>query len=318
MKIVLIEPLSISPTKLEEFKIQLKELGHNFESYDTKPQNEDEYLNRAKNADILMIANSPLPDSVIENAVNLKLINVAFTGFDHVNVELATSKGIKICNASGYSNTSVSELVIGLVLNIYRMIRQSDHFTRKGNTHASYYSGLEIKDKTVGIIGTGNIGIQTAKLFKAFGANLIAYSRSEKKEVLDLGIKYMSLEEVMENSDIVTIHLGLNDSTKGLINEKILSLMKQSAILVNCARGPVVDNIALAQALNNDKIAYAAIDVFDMEPPIKRDYCLINSKNTLLTPHIAYLTKESMIRRANIAFDNTISFINDEPQNIIN
>lgn len=318
MKIVLVEPLSITQDKLNEFAISLESLGHEFISYDNKPSNDDEYLVRAKDAEILMIANTPIPDAVIEQSTNLKLINVAFTGFDHVNVSLASEKGIKVCNASGYSNTSVSELVIGHVLNIYRMIKESDNYTRAEKSHIDYYSGYEIKGKTVGIIGTGNIGLETAKLFKAFGAKLIAYSRSIKEEGLALGIEYMSLEDVMKNSDIISIHLGLNDSTRGLIDEKMLSFMKPTAVFVNCARGPIVDNKALAKALNNDKLAYAAIDVFDMEPPLEKDYPLLNSKNTLLTPHIAYLTNESMIRRADIAFNNTISFIEGNPKNLVN
>lgn len=318
MKIKLIEPLSIKDDLLESYKKEVEEQGHEFVYYDTKASSEDEFIERASDADILMIANTPLPDSVIEKSENLKLINVAFTGFDHVNVELAKEKGIKVCNASGYSNVSVSELVIGMVLNIYRKINKGDIFTRQGKTHQDYYKGLEIKDKTVGIIGTGNIGLETAKLFKAFGAKLIANSRTEKAEAKELGIEYKSIEDVMTHSDIVSIHLPVNDITKGFISKDLIAMMKKEAILINCARGPIVDNTALAEALNEDRIAYAGIDVFDMEPPIPSDYPLVNSKNTLLTPHIAYLTEEAMVRRAAIAFDNSLSFAKGEEKNIVN
>lgn len=318
MRVKLIEPLSITKELLEEYKRKLEDEGHEFISYDDKASTEEEFLERSKDADILMIANTKLPDSVIDNADILKLINVAFTGFDHVNVDLAKEKGIKVCNASGYSNTSVSELVIGMVLNIYRKINQSHQMTKDEKTHADYYRGLEIKDKTVAIIGTGNIGLETAKLFKAFGANVIAYSRTEKQEAKDLGIEYVSLEDAFKKADIVSIHLALNNNTRGFINKELLSSMKKDAVLINCARGPIVDNQALAELLNKDKIAFAGIDVFDMEPPIPSDYPLLNAKNVLLTPHIAYLTDEAMVRRAEIAFDNTLSFINGKEKNIVN
>lgn len=318
MRVKLIEPLSISEELLDQYKTQLEKEGHEFVSYDDKATSEEEFLERSKDADILMIANTKLPDSVIEKAENLKLINVAFTGYDHVNVDLAKEKNIKVCNASGYSNTSVSELVIGMVLNIYRKINESHNMTKKGKTHADYYHGLEIKDKTVAIIGTGNIGLETAKLFKAFGAKLIAYSRTEKQEAKDLRIEYVTLEEAFKQADIVSIHLALNKHTKGFITKDLLSLMKKDSILINCARGPIVDNQGLADLLNEEKIGFAGIDVFDMEPPIPSDYPLINAKNVLLTPHIAYLTDEAMVRRAAIAFDNTLSFINGEEKNIVN
>lgn len=318
MKVKLIEPLSISKELLEEYKKSLEHAGHQFVSYDTKASSEEEFLERSKDAEILMIANTKLPDAVIEKSENLKLINVAFTGFDHVNVALAKEKGIKVCNASGYSNTSVAELVIGMTLNILRKIKESDKYTREGKTHADYYRGLEIKDKTVGIIGTGKIGLETARLFQAFGAKVIASSRSEKEQAKEMGIEYMPLEELLKKSDIVSVHLALNDSTRGYLTKDLLSLMKKDAILINCARGPIIDNAGLAQLLNDDKIAFAGIDVFDMEPPIPANYPLLNAKNTLLAPHIAYLTDEAMVRRAEIAFDNTLSFASGNEKNIVN
>ena len=318
MKINLVESLSISAELLEGYKEKLEAKGHEFNYYKENAKDLEELKERCKDADILMIANSKFPNEAYEANENLKLINVAFTGFDHVDIKNASSKGIKVCNASGYSNTAVSELIIGLVLNIYRKIAEGDKATREGKTQKSYYRGLEIAGKTVGIIGLGKIGLQTAKLFLAMGAKVIAYARTQRDEAKALGIEYMSAEDVMRNSDIVSINLALNEHTKGFVSKELLSLMKKDAILVNCARGPIVDNEFLAKQLNDGAIAYAAIDVFDMEPPIPADYPLLNCKNILLTPHIAFLTDESMVRRAEIAFDNTISFIEGEPKNIVN
>lgn len=318
MKIVLIEPFSISIEILDEYRIMLEKEGHEFITHDEKPKDEAEYLERAKDAEILMIANTPMPDSVIEQGEKLKLINIAFTGFDHVNVALASEKGIKVCNASGYSNTSVSELVIGMVLNIYRMICESHRQTRDGGVAGEYYTGYEIKGKTVGIVGLGKIGLQTAKLFQAFGASVMAYSRNEREEARSLGVEYVSIEKLMKESDIVSVHLAMNEDTKGYISRELLELMKPNSIFINCARGPIVDNEALADLLDEGKIGAAGIDVFDMEPPIPVDYPLLHSKNTLVTPHIAYLTEESMIRRAEIAFDNTMSFGKGNAKNLVN
>lgn len=316
MLIKLIEPLNVKEELIISYKEKLEAMGHDFVYYSDKTTDVAELKKRSENADIVMIANNPYPAEAFADNDQLKLINVAFTGFDHVDVSMAKEKNIKVCNASGYSNTSVSELVIGLCLNIYRKINSGDFGTRNQKLSGEF-KGKEIKGKTVGIIGTGNIGLETAKLFKAFGADVIAYSRSEKQEALDMGITYYPIEEVLEKSDIVSIHLPLNDHTVNFLDEEKISHMKEDAILINCSRGPIVDNKALAQALNEERIAAAGIDVFDMEPPIPTDYCLLSSKNTLLTPHIAYLTEESMVRRAHIAFDNTISFIEGKEKNIV-
>lgn len=318
MKIRLIEPLSIDKDLLENYGDLLRSKGHDFKYYDDVASSAEEQKARIEDADIVIIASSPLPAEAFKDNENLKYINVAFTGFDHVDMDQANKMGVKVSNASGYSNTSVKELVLAMTLNLLRDLNQGDRAVREGKTHEDYYSGSELKGKTVGIIGTGNIGSEVAKLFQAFDTKVIANSRSENQELLDRGVEYKSIEEVFREADIISIHLALNDQTKGIISKDLIGLMKLNSILINAARGPIVDNEALAQALNQEKIAGAGIDVFDMEPPIPSDYPLLNAKNTLLLPHIAYLTKESMVKRAAIAFDNTISFIEGNPKNLVN
>jgi phosphoglycerate dehydrogenase-like enzyme len=168
----------------------------------------------------------------------------------------------------------------------------------------------------VGIIGLGKIGLRTAKLFLAFGAKVIAFNRSESSEAKSLGIKYKSLDEVLSESDIISIHLPLNESTKGIISKEKIALMRPNTIFINCARGPIVDNNALAEALNGNRIGFACLDVFDNEPPLKPDYPLLNADNTILTPHQAFISEESMARRAKIVFDNVYEFLNGTPINI--
>lgn len=316
MKIVLTEPLGISEELLNKYRKEIEEKGHEFISYDHRAVNDEEYYQRAKDADILMIANGVLSTNVLSRLSNLKMIDVAFTGVDHLDMNYCRQNNITVCNASGYSNTSVSELVIGQIISLYRFILEGDQATRQGMTSTGL-TGCEIKGKTVGIIGTGNIGIETAKLLKAFGANVIGWSRSERDEAKHAGITYVALEELLTTSDIISLHLPANLNTKGFFGEDKIAMMKPSAILINCARGAIVDNKALADALNNDQICGAAIDVFDNEPPLANDYPLVNAKNCLLTPHVAFLTHEAMIRRAKIVFDNLHSYFAGNVKNIV-
>lgn len=315
MKISLLEPLNVSNELIDELAQPIKDLGHEFVYYDEKTTDKDELAKRTGDSDIVIIANTPYPKEAFENAPNLKLINVAFTGIDHVDTDAAKAQGIKVANAAGYSDQSVAELVIGLILDVYRQISVGNKDVRSED-FSGPIQGIELKGKTVGIIGTGNIGLKTAELLKAFGVNLIAYSRSEAEEAKALGIEYMDLDDVMKQSDIITVHVPNNAETKGMLSKEKLALMKETAVLINCARGPIIDNDGLAELLNADKIAGAGIDVYDMEPPIPQDYDLLHAKNTVLTPHVAFLTDEAMINRAHIVFDTTVAYLNGEEKNI--
>lgn len=318
MKIVLLEPLRVAAESIEIFAKPLVEQGHQFISYAERTVDVAELAKRTDDADIVIVANTPYPKEAFQKAKNLKLINVAFTGTDHVDVAFATENAIKVANASGYATQAVAELSIGLTMAVYRSITQGDKDIRQANDFPGLIQGKEIHGKTVGIVGLGEIGLATAKLFKAFGAKVIAYNRSQQQAALDLGIVYKELDDVLKESDIISIHLPLNDATKYLINAEKLALMKKSAILINVARGPIIDNQALADALNDGLIAGAGIDVFDNEPPLASDYPLLNAKNIVLTPHIGYLTDEAMLLRAQIVFDNVKAFINNQPQNLVN
>ena len=243
------------------------------------------------------------------------MISVAFPGIDHVGVNACKDKNIMICNAAGYSNQTVAELTIGMAITALRNLVEADRRVRKQGTSAGI-GGREIAGRTVGIVGLGNIGLTVAKLFQAFGAKVIAYNRSRSQEAADLGIEYKTLDEVMKESDIISVHLPLNDSTRGFISADKIALMKKDAVFINCARGPIVDNAALAEALKAEKIGYACIDVYDMEPPIPEDYPLLNCPNTFLTPHQAFISEESMVRRAQIVFDNVYAYIDGKPINV--
>ncbi|PKM88018.1 MAG: hydroxyacid dehydrogenase [Firmicutes bacterium HGW-Firmicutes-12] len=316
MNIVLLEPLGVSEEKITNLSDQLKNGGHTFTYYSSVETDGEKLKQRVKDAEILIIANNPLPADIIKSAKNLKYISVAFTGVDHVDKKACDEMVIKVSNSSGYATESVAELTLGLILSSLRNIVQCDDVVRKEGTKAGLI-GNELNGKTIGIVGTGAIGLRVAEILKVFGCRIHGYSRTVKEAGLKLGIEYVSLEELLKGSDIVSLHTPLTDETTGLINKERLEMMKKNSILINVARGKVVDSNALAEALNNDKIAGACIDVFEMEPPIPQNHALLNAKNVLATPHIAFATKESMIKRAETAFDNVYSWLSGEPKNIM-
>ncbi len=317
MKIENIEPLWISKESVEKLKqnILASKLNQDIELtyYNTVPENDEEKIRRAKDAQIVILANMPLRKNVLEKCRNLKLLSVAFTGVDHIDMNYCKEKNITVCNCSGYANEAVSELVFGLIIDLYRSIFAADRAVRSEKTK----NGLtqrELCGKKFGIIGAGAIGLKTAAIAKAFGCEVYAYNRTLKNIP---GVKFVGLDELLSVSDIVSVHVPLTDATKGLINENNIKKMKKDAVLINTARGPVVDAKALAKALKDGKIAGAGVDVFDYEPPIKADYPLLDAPNVVLTPHIGFATQEAMQKRAVIAFENIHKWIIGEVQNVM-
>lgn len=311
MKISLIDPLEVDREIIENHKEKIESLGHEFEYFEESAGSDEEKIERLKDTDIAIITNKPLTSDVINNT-KLDLIDVAFTGVDHVDLEACKEKGIKVLNASGYSDDSVAELVIGLTISVLRKFNENRANIFDGENN--YLLGELIKGKTFGIIGTGNIGSKLIDLLSVFGCKVIAYSRTEKEEIKAKGVEYVDLETLLKVSDIVSLHIPNNKETKGFLGEEELNLMKEGAVLINCARGAVVDNDYLAKLLNEDKLR-AGIDVFDMEPPLPEDYPLRNAKNVILTNHVAFYTKEAMEIRADIVFDNLYQYLEG---NIVN
>lgn len=316
MNIVLAEPLGVKQNLIDEFSGKLAAMGHTFTAYDTRPADQEDLARRIQGADAVMIANYPFREAAIRSCPSLKYINVAFTGVDHVDIPVCKELGIRVSNASGYSDIAVAELAISMMLSLSRNVTQCNTVVRHGGTKDGLI-GTELYGKTLGVIGTGKIGSTVIRIALAFGCKVIAYSVPANPALEEMGVTYVSLEEVMANSDIITVHVPLNDSTKGMINGQLIGLMKPSAIFINTARGPIVDSAALADALNQGKIAAAGVDVFEMEPPIPEDHPLVTAKNTLLTPHVAFATKEALERRAAIVFENAFGWLRGEIQNEI-
>ena len=308
MRIAVMEPLGVEQEKF--MQIAREGVGNDVEivCYDTRTTDVEELGRRGRDADIIAIGNLPFPREVLEKCENVKMLAVAFTGLDHVDLKYCEERGIKVQNCAGYATTAVAELTFGLLLDLCRNIGKCDTAARNGGTKAGLI-GFELEGRTMGIVGTGAIGARVAKLAAAFGMDVIAYSRTPGKVA---GVRYVSLEELLAQADVVSLHVPLTDETRGMIGAEELALMKETAVLVNTARGPVVDTKALADALNSSRIAGAAIDVFDKEPPLDADEPLINAKNTVVTPHVAFATDESMIKRAEIEFRNIAEFIKDK------
>lgn len=315
MKISLVNSLEVDKKIVDEHKEKLEAMGHEFIVYNDNAKNDDELANRLEDTDIAIITNKPLSANVIDKAKNLEMIDIAFTGVDHIDLDAVKENGITLLNASGYSDDSVAELVIGLTIAVMRKFNENRENIFDGQNNN--LMGETIGGKKFGIIGTGNIGIKLIKILQAFDCEILAYSRTEKDEVKDLGVKYVELDTLLEQSDIISLHIPNNKETKHFLGKEELDKIKENSILINCARGPVVDNDYLAKLLNEDKIR-AGIDVFDIEPPLQSDYPLRNAKNVVLTNHVGFYTKEAMVNRAEIVFNNLYEYLDGNIINEIN
>lgn len=269
-----------------------------------------------ENVEIIITIKECVNDTLLNKFPNTKLVAVAFTGYDVVDINYCTQKNINVCNVPSYATDSVAELTIGLAISLLRDIPKTNYLIKNGGWN--YPAGQELKGKTIGIVGTGTIGIRVAELFKAFGCKILGWSRSQNPNFLKLGGIYVDdINELCSKVDILTIHTPLNETTKNLISDEQLSQMKSNAFVINTARGPIINQTALSKALNQNSIAGAAIDVFDIEP-VPQDSALLKIENSILTPHIAYKTEEAIQRRAEITIENIKQFLAGNMINKVN
>lgn len=303
MKIVFLEPLGLPVKSIEIACKSLKQKGHDIVIYpDRKPEDN---IKRAKDADIVVESNMPLQKDFFEACPTLKMLSVAFTGLDHIDMEECKKRGIIVMNAAGYSTEAVAEETICMIIGLYRHIIENDKITRscKG---LSIVPGHEIKGKTLGIIGMGAIGQRTATLAKAFGCRVIAWNRTRKGIE---GVTFVDKETLFKEADIIALHIALNNNTRNFVTGKEIFLMKPSVIIVNAARGPIINADDLANALKQGRIAGAALDVYDQEPPLNDENPLLEAPNTILLPHIGFATKEAFELRLDIVVRNVENFI---------
>ena len=302
MKIVFLEPLGLKVSLIEEACAGLKAQGHEVVIYPDRNENLEELKRRAEGAEVIIESNIPLRKDFLDACPNLKMLSIAFTGLDHIDMEECQRRGIVVKNAAGYSTEAVAELAIAMMVDLYRKVVENDRITRECQ-RKGIMPGREIGGKTVGVIGMGNIGQRVAKLLNAFGCKVLAWNRTPKTVE---GVTFVDKETLLKESDIVTLHIALNDETRDFITANELKLMKPSAILINTARGPIVNEQALADALKSGLIVGAATDVYGTEPPLKKDHPLFDAPNLIMLPHIGFATEEAFILRLGIVIQNII------------
>lgn len=311
MKIVILDGATAKGRELNfDFLNQFGEVTY----YDvTYP---DEVLSRTKDADILVINKIVLDRATLSACKKLKLITILATGYNVVDIDAARELGITVCNVPYYSTNSVAQLTFAFILEFANKLSLHTQSVARGDWQncADFAYTLdtlhELNGKTLGIIGYGSIGRKVAQIGKAFGMNILVSTRTPVDGCV-------SKEEVFENADFITLHCPLNEGSKLMINEKNLSMFKPTAYLINTARGGLIDEEALANALNQGKIAGAGLDVLTCEPP-KADNPLIHAKNCIITPHMAWASVEARVRLLHATEDNVRAFLQNSPINKVN
>ncbi len=312
MKIVILDSYATNPGDLSWDMFE--GLG-DVTIYERTP-NED-IVSRSLDADAIIVNKCVIDRDIIENLPNLKYIGELATGFNNIDIECAKERGVVVTNVPGYSTDSVAQLTFALMLEIChhvgehsRSVMAGDWIKSKDMTYWNYPL-IELGGLTLGIIGYGSIGKRVEEIAKVFGMNVLANNGVRPKEGT------VEFDRVLKESDFITLHAPLNDSTRGIIGKAEFDKMKTSAFLINTARGPLVDEDDLIEALNEGKIAGAALDVIKAEP-MEKDSKLIGVKNLIVTPHIAWAPISARTRLVNIASENLEAFINGKAQNVVN
>ena len=316
MNIVVLDGYGLNPGDLTWDSI--KTLGH-LTVYDRT--SDQEIIRRAANADIILTNKTILTAGTLQSLPKLKYIGILSTGYNVIDIEAAKSKGIVVCNIPTYSTESVAQMTFAHLLNI---TNQVDHYAREnrnGRWNASmdfcYWDSpiMELYGKKFGIIGMGHIGTAVARIARAFGMEVLTVT-ARKADTLPEGVKKVSLEELLQKCDVVSLHCPLTTESRQIINWERLTQMKSTAILINTGRGHLVNENDLAEALNQGIIAAYGADVLCVEPALPNNP-LLTAKNAVLTPHIAWASTEARKRLLEICTDNIKAFLNGTPQNIV-
>jgi glycerate dehydrogenase len=284
----------------------------------TEPAN---VVDRAREAEFLLTNKTPLNADILKQLPNLRYIGVLATGYNVVDVNAAKQQGVTVSNIPTYGTASVAQHVFALVLELCNHVRVHADAVRAGQWTTSkdwcftLTPLVELADKTLGIVGFGRIGRQVGDIGHAFGMRVIAHDSVQTNPPAFAGFRFTSLNELLEQSDIVSLHCPLFPDTQGLINATTLRHMKQTAFLINTSRGPLIVEQDLADALNGDGLAGAGLDVLSVEPPV--DNPLLRAKNCVVTPHIAWASRESRARLMQLAVGNLTAFISGQPRNVV-
>jgi glycerate dehydrogenase len=317
MKIVVLDGYCLNPGDLDWSGIE--KLGA-VEVFDRTPAGE--VVSRAAGAEIVFTNKTPLPADVIGRLPKLRYIGVLATGYNIVDVEAARARGIVVANIPTYGTASVAQFVFALLLELCHHVGAHAAATKAGdwscNADWCFWNSplVELAGKTMGIIGFGRIGRQAGRIADAMGMRVIANDTYQGDPPAHEGFRWAGVEEVLRESDVVSLHSPLFPETRGMINAKSLAGMKSSAFLINTSRGPLVVDQDLADALNAGRIAGAGLDVLSVEPPAA-DNPLLKARNCLVTPHIAWATREARKRLMDLAVRNVTAFLTGTPTNVV-
>lgn len=320
MKIVNLDSYALNPGDLDWSP--LKELG-DCTFYDRTPVNDDnEILKRIGDAEIVLTNKTPLDEHVISTAPNLKYIGVTATGYNVIDTEAATKANIPVTNIPTYGTDAVAQFTFALLLEITSHVGLHNQLVHDGhwssNPDFTFWAKplMELQGKTLGLIGFGSIAKKVAEIGHAFSMNIIFYNHRPKTDLPNY-VKQVSLEELYQQSDIISLHVPQTPETTEMINQEAISQMKDGVILINTARGGLISEKDVADALNDSKIAAAGVDVVQKEP-IPADSPLLSAKNCYITPHIAWAPRETRNRLLGIVVDNLQAFLNGERLNVVN
>ncbi|SHJ27839.1 glycerate dehydrogenase [Geosporobacter subterraneus DSM 17957] len=318
MKIVVLDGYTLNPGDLSWEG--LRKYGE-VTVYDRTPA--DKVAERISDAEAVFTNKTPITRETLEACKSIKYIGVLATGYNIVDVGAARERNIPVCNVPTYGTAAVSQFAIALLLEMCHHVGEHSQTVKAGDWSNSQdwcywnYPLVELDGKTMGIIGFGRIGQATGRLAQAFGMKVLAYDEHPNHELESETLKYVTLNELLEKSDVISLHCPLFPSTEGIINKDNIAKMKDGAMLINTSRGPLVVEQDLADALNSGKLAGAAVDVVSAEP-IKPDNPLLTAKNCIITPHIAWAPKESRKRLMDTTVDNLEKFMNGNSVNVVN
>ncbi|MDH8678076.1 D-2-hydroxyacid dehydrogenase [Fusibacter bizertensis] len=284
---------------------------------------ENEIIERIGKAEIVYTNKTPITKEVLVACPQIKFIGVLATGYNVVDTEAAKAFGIPVCNVPTYGTDAVSQYVFALLLNICHRVELHSESVFKGDwarcEDFCYWKSplIELAGKSLGVVGLGRIGKRTAEIAEAFGMKVLAYDPHPIPDFESTNFKYVSLEDLYKNSDVISLHVPLFESTRGMINKDTISQMKKGVIIINTSRGPLINEFDLVEALNSGKIGAAALDVVETEP-IHDNSVLLNAKNLFITPHIAWAPTESRARLLDIAINNLDEFLKGNIVNRVN
>lgn len=322
-KAVILDGYTLNPGDLDW--TPLKNLA-DFTIYDRTSYSLDDLeliVERSKDAEMILTNKTPISREIIEQLPQLKYIGVLATGYNIVDIEAAKEHGVVVTNIPAYSTNAVAQFSIAFLLELCHRIGSHSDAVRRGDWSKSEdfafwnHPLIELDGKTIGIVGYGSIGQATAKVAQALGMNVLGYRRNPDKSMETDKMKFASLDELFAKSDVISLHTPLTEDTKGMINKDSIGKMKDNVLIINTARGPLINDEDLAEALNQGKVGGAAIDVATVEP-INADNPLLQAKNCIITPHIAWATKEARERLLNIQADNIRMFLEGNPINVVN